>query len=88
MTEERSTETRTPEGNTHTHTHTTVITDQPRSGGASKWIGLVILLVLGVVAVLVFSRMTNSDTAKNNAVADAATSVGQAAEKTIDEVSE
>ena len=43
MTEERITETRTPDGNTHTNT--TVITDQPRSGGGGKWIGLLVLIV-------------------------------------------
>lgn len=93
MTEERITETQTPEGNTHTHT--TVVTDQPRSGGASMWIGLVVLLVVGVVAFLVFSRMSDSEVAKDNAVAnaaaqvgDAAGQVGDAAEEAIDEVTE
>lgn len=94
MTEERITETRTPEGNTHTTT--TVVTDQQKSGGgASMWIGLVVLLVVGVVAFLVFSRMSDSEVAKDNAVAeaasqvgDAAGQVGDAAEEAIDEVTE
>lgn len=93
MTEERITETRTPEGNTHTHT--TVVTDQPRSGGATKWIGLVVLVIVGVVALLVFTRMSDAEVAKDSAVAeaaaevgDAAEQVGDAAETAIDEVTE
>lgn len=77
MTEERITETSTPEGNTHTHT--TVITDQPRSGGGFKWIMLVALIVVGIGAVLVFSQMGDAEAAKDNAVADAAEQVGEAA---------
>ena len=92
MTEERITESRTPEGNTHTHT--TVITDQPRSGGAFKWFALLALIVVGIGAVLVFSQLGDAETAKDSAVADAATQVGEAAgqvgdaaEKAVDEVS-
>ena len=93
MTEERITETRTPEGNTHTHT--TVVTDRPRSGGATKWIGLLVLIVLGVAAFLLFSQMSDSEVAKDNAVAGAAAQVGEAAgqvgdaaEQAVDEVTE
>lgn len=93
MTEERTTETRTPEGNTHTHT--TVVTDQPRSGGGTKWIGLLALIAIAVVAFLVFSRMSDAEVAKDNAVADAAAQVGDAAgqvgnaaEEAVDKVAE
>ncbi len=79
MTEERITETSTPEGNTHTHT--TVITDQPRSGGGFKWFVLLALIVVGFGAVLLLSQMGDAETAKDNAVADAATQVGDAAGK-------
>lgn len=82
MTEERSTETRTPEGNTHTHT--TVVTDQPRSGGAFKWIGLIVLLIVAAVAVLAFTRMSDAEAIKDSAVADAAADVGDAAEQVGD----
>lgn len=91
MTDKRITETRTPDGNTHT----TVITDQPSSGGAFKWMGLLVLVVLGVIAVLVFSQMSDAEVAKDTAVADAAAQVGEAAgqvgdaaEQAIDEASE
>lgn len=93
MTEERITETSTPEGNTHTHT--TVITDQPQSGGAMKWIGLMVLIVAGVVAFMVFSRMSDAEVAKDSAVAEAAADVGEAAgqvgdaaEEAIEDVTE
>ena len=92
MTEERFTETNAPEGNTHTHT--TVITDQPRSGGAFKWIALLALIIVGIGAVLVFSQLGDAETAKDSAVADAAAQVGEAAgqvgdaaEQAVDEVS-
>ena len=94
MTEERITETRTPEGDVHTHT--TVITDQPRSGGGGfKWFGLLILIVVAGVAVLIFTRMSDAEVAKDTAVAEAAEDVGNAAgqvgdaaEQAIDEVTE
>lgn len=93
MTEERITEVRTPEGNTHTHT--TVVTDQPRSGGVGKWIGLLILIVAAVAAFVIFSQMSDAEIAKDAAVTDAAEQVGNAAgqvgdaaEQAIDEVTE
>ncbi len=93
MTEERITETRTPEGNTHTNT--TVITDQPRSGGGAKWIGLLVLIVAAVIAVLLLSRMNDSEMVKDTAVADAAAEVGEAAnqvgaaaEEAVDKIAE
>jgi hypothetical protein len=77
MTEERITETRTPEGNTHTNT--TVVTDQPKSGGGGMWIGLLVLVAIAVIALLVFNQMSDSQAAKDSAVADAAAQVGDAA---------
>lgn len=77
MTEERITEVKTPEGNTHTTT--TVVTDQPRSGGGSKWIGLVLLLLVAVAGLVVFSQMSDAEVTKDTAVADAAAEVGEAA---------
>ncbi len=91
MTEERITETQTPDGNVHTHT--TVITDRPRSGGGFGWIGLLVLIIVGVAGFLVFSQVNDAEVAKDSAVAeaaskvgDAADQVGNAAEKAVDEV--
>lgn len=92
MTEERITETWTPDGNVHTHT--TVITDQPRSGGGGiKWIGLLVLIGVAVAGVLIFTRMSDAEAAKDTAVAEAAEDVGnaagqvgEAAEQAIDKV--
>lgn len=77
MTEERITEVETPSGNTHTHT--TVVSDEPRSGGAGKWVLVIVLLVLAVLAFLAFTQMSGAEMAKDNAVADAAADVGDAA---------
>lgn len=58
-------------------------------------IGLLVLIVVGIIAVLVFSRMSDSEVAKDNAVAgaaaevgEAARQVGQAAEEAVDKVTE
>lgn len=77
MTEERITTTETPAGNTHTTT--TVVRDEPQSGGGMKWGLLLGLLVLAVVAFVVFSQMSDAEIAKDNAMAEAADSVGDAA---------
>lgn len=86
MTEERITETSTPKSNTHTHT--TVITDQPRTGEAFKWIALLALIVVGIGAVLALSRVGDAEAAKDNAVADAADQFGKAAEQVGDSAEE
>lgn len=82
MVEQRTTEVETPSGSTHTHT--TVVTDGGSSGGAGKWIFLVVLVVLAAVAFVVFSQMSGAEIAKDNAVADAAESVGTAADNVGD----
>ena len=79
MTEERITETRTPEGNTHTTT--TIVSDRASSGGGTKWVGLIVLVVIAVAALFVFSQMSESEAAKEAAVAEAAQQVGDAAEQ-------
>ena len=87
MTEERITETRTPSGDTHT-THTVFTDDRGRPGGGAKW-GLLLLVALAAVAAfLIFSQMSGAEVAKDNAVADAANSVGAAAENVSDAVTE
>lgn len=76
MTEERITETTTPSGDTHT-THT-VITDEKRAGGSGWLIVLIVLLAIGV-AIWLFAQQSGSEVAKDNAVAGAASEIGEAA---------
>ena len=77
MAEERITETRTPDGNTHT-THT-VVTDEPRRTGGSGWVLAIILLVAAIAAIVIFTQMGGAEVAKDEAITDAANQVGEAA---------
>ncbi|QDM39830.1 hypothetical protein [Altererythrobacter sp. TH136] len=79
MVDERITEVRTPAGDTHT-THT-VVTDGERRGGGSGWVIALVLIVALIAAIWFFSGMSNSESAKDNAIADAASDVGNAAEQ-------
>ena len=82
MTEERITEVRTPEGDTHT-THTTVVSDEPRGGGSGWLIALVLIIAL-VVGIWAFSTMGGAEVAKDDAIAGAANDVGDAAQSVGD----
>lgn len=82
MTEERITETRSPNGDTHT-THTTVVSDEPRRGGGGWAIAIVLLLAV-IVGIWAFSTWGNSEMAENAAVSDAAGEVGDAAQQVGD----
>lgn len=66
-------------------THTTIITDRasPRGGGSGWLIGLVLLVAI-VAGIFFFSQMSGSETAKDNAVANAAGQVGDAASQVGD----
>lgn len=61
-------------------THTTIIKDGStrRSGGSGWFIGLILLVAL-IVGVYLFTQMSGSQTAKDNAIANAANEVGNAA---------
>ena len=79
MVEERITRVETPTGDTHTHT--TVVDDGARTGGGSGWL-IALILVLAVIAgIYLFSREADGEAAKDNAVAEAAADVGDAANK-------
>ncbi len=80
MTEERITETETPSGNVHT-THTIVTDDKPSSGGGAGWLIAIVLVLVAVVGLYLFSRQSDSEIARDNAVAEAADSVAGAANK-------
>ena len=76
MAEERITEVRTPDGNTHTHT--TVVEGERRGGGG--WLLALILLVVLGIGLYFFANMSNRESAKDNAIAEAARDVGGAAQ--------
>jgi flagellar basal body-associated protein FliL len=60
--------------------HTVVVeTPERSSSGGSGWIIALVLIVALIVGIVFFSRMSGSESAKDNAVANAASSVGQAA---------
>ena len=79
MAEERITTHETPGG----QTHTTIVTDRTRAGGSGWVIGIVVLVAL-IVGIFIFSRMSGSEVAKDNAVANAANEVGNAANQVGD----
>ena len=83
MVEERITEVETPTGNTHT-THTVVHDDGERRGGGSGWLIAIVLLIALVAGFFIFSNMSGSEVAKDNAIADAANNVGEAAQNVGD----
>lgn len=60
----------------------TVIVETPERsrGGGSGWIIALVLIVALIVGVVFFSRMSTSESVKDNAVANAAQDVGQAAQ--------
>lgn len=83
MTEERITETETPAGNTHT-THTVIHDDGARRGGGSGWLIALVLVLVAVAGIYFVSQQSGSETAKDNAVAQAASEVGDAASQVGD----
>lgn len=82
MAQERVTETRTPDGDTHTHT--TVIEDGGRSSGGAGWLIALLILIAIVIGVWAFTQWGGSEANKNNAIANAANQVGDAAQQAGD----
>lgn len=60
-------------------THTTVIHERGSSGGGTGMVMAIILLVAVVGGIYLFSQTSNSESAKDNAIAEAASDVGNAA---------
>ena len=78
MTEERITETTDESGNTHTTR--TIVHDAPRErSGGGMLVLLGLLAVLAIGAFIVFSQVSESEVAANNAINNAADEVGEAA---------
>jgi len=86
MAEERVTEVESPTGTTHTHT--TVVSDEGSGGGGATWIIVLLLVILAGVAIWYFAGMSGSETAKDNAIAEAASDVGDAAQQAGDAAQE
>lgn len=83
MTEERITETETPTGNIHT-THTIVTDGGAPSRSGPGWIIAIVLVLVAVAGIYLFMQQSGAETAKDNAIAEAADSVAGAAEKVGD----
>ena len=77
MTEERITEVETPSGNVHT-THTVV---ERSDGGGSGWLIAIVLILAVLVGGYFLMQGTNASTNKDNAIAGAASDIGDAAQK-------
>ncbi|WP_239806819.1 hypothetical protein [Croceicoccus hydrothermalis] len=82
MVEERVTETRTPEGNTHTHTE--VYHDSPRKSGGAGWAIFAVLLLAVLIGGFFLMQGSGAEVAKDNAIAEAAGDVGNAAQSVGD----
>lgn len=87
MTEERITETETPAGNVHT-THTVIHDDGARRGGGGGWLIALVLVIVAVAGIYFISKESDSEIARDNAVAEAADSVSDAAGKVGDAAQE
>ena len=77
MSEERITEVETPSGNVHT-TRTVI---ESGSGGGSGWLIAIVLILAVLVGGYFLMQGTNASTNKDNAIAGAASDVGDAAQK-------
>jgi flagellar basal body-associated protein FliL len=58
----------------------TVVVETPSRGGGSGWVIALVLIVALIVGVVFFTQMSKTQSAKDNAVANAAQDVGQAAQ--------
>ena len=57
----------------------TTIVEVPRSGGGSGWVIAAVLIVALIVGVVSFTQMSGNQSAKDNAITNAANKVGNAA---------
>lgn len=57
----------------------TIIVEAPGRSGGSGWIIALVLVVALIVGIVFFTRMSSTETAKDNAITNAAQDVGQAA---------
>lgn len=57
----------------------TVVVETPSRGGGSGWVIALVLIVALIVGIVFFTQMSGTETAKNNAISNAADNVGEAA---------
>ena len=86
MSEERTTITTDQAGNTHSHTTTYVRDEAPRRSGGGTWAIALMLLIALLIGGYFVTQMSGAEVAKDNAVADAASSVSGAADQVGDTV--
>ena len=79
-TEERITEIETPSGNTHT-THTVIESGSGGGRGGSGWMIAIVLILAVLVGGYFLMQGTNASANKDDAIAGAASDVGDAAKK-------
>jgi hypothetical protein len=84
MTEERIVTVDPNPAGTPGTTHTTVITDGGARRGGSGWLIGIVLLVALVAGIWFLSQGRGAEAAKDNAIAEAAGDVGDAAQKVAD----
>lgn len=83
MTEERIDKVEQADGSTNTTT--TIVRDsEPERGGSGRWVLIIVLLIAAGLGLWIFSGMSDSEMAKDDAVAEAAANVGNAAQQAGD----
>ena len=60
---------------------TVIVNDTGRDSSGGSWLIAIVLLVALVAGVIIFTQMSGSESAKDNAIANAASQVGNAAQK-------
>jgi len=79
MTEEHTTQVREPDGSTHRHT--TVVTDKASGTGVTRMLVALLVLIAAAALIYFFAAGNEAEIAKDNAIAGAATQVGETAEQ-------
>jgi flagellar basal body-associated protein FliL len=62
----------------------TVVVNADRGRSGSGWVIAIVLLVALIIGIVFFTQMSNTEAAKDNAIAGAAQDVGQAAQNVGD----
>jgi len=69
----------TTEGHQGNGQPTVIVTDSGRGGGG--WVIAIVLLIALIAGIVIFTQSSGSESAKDNAIANAAGQVGDAAQK-------